>query len=439
MAEEIKSIFDLDEFKAYQQAFNARRKRFATYWSYYKAEVYSRKRAGTDFHTVVGQYVGQRIADSVRPLFTPLARAVNLDVALIPGGWKLAADSQKHEQAAKELFRQSSWTVEGDLFVKFVVAMGEAALYVVDDRITPQVYLQALRPDNYLVVPTGRYNATPKMALLISTGRDAEGKATEEATVIEADGVRTFVNGKPMGIDGRPPVYANGLGFVPIVECKNDPGDGMGEPTFDDAIASLDQVNLQATHLANIIQKHVEPQWAAFGAEAGDLEKSGDLVWFFPEGSDVKAVLAAVDFQGVLAFIQEVKAEVKDSLPELALSKLVGVERVAAATIELQMAEAVFKIRRLRKPVDLAVANALRLAGKVGANMGGEIATVLAGLDDPMLALDEERPVITLDALTKLQIEQAQQTAGMSALAMEREKMLMAASAGKETVTDDAE
>lgn len=429
MAEEIKSIFDLDEFKAHRQTFEARRKRFATYWSYYKAEVYSRKRFG-DFQTVVGQYVGQRIADSVRPLFTPLARAVNLDVALIPGGWKLAADSQKHEKAAKELFRQSSWTVEGDLFVKFVVAMGEAALYVVDDRITPQVYLQALRPDNYLVVPTGRYNATPKMALLISAGKDADGKATEEATVIDALGVRTFVNGKPMGIDGRPPEYANALGFVPIVECQNDPGDGMGEPTFDDAIASLDQVNLQATHLANIIQKHVEPQWAAFGAEAGDLEKSGDLLWFFPEGSDVKAVLAAVDFQGVLAFIQEVKAEVKDSLPELALSKLVGVERVAAATIELQMAEAVFKIRRLRKPVDLAVANALRLAGRVASNMG---LTDLAGLDDPMLAFDEGRPVITLDALTRLQIEQAQQTAGMSQLALQREKMLMAASEGKET------
>lgn len=429
MATDIKSIFDLEEFKRYQQAFLARQKRFGGYWRYYKAEVYGKSTPFTGYKNSMSQYVAQRITNSVRPLFTPLARAVNLDVSLIPGGWVLDEESQAHEEAAQTLFRESEWTVEGDLFVKFVVSMGEAGLYVVDDRNAKRVYLQALRPDNYLVVANGRYDNTPRLALMVSQGRDTSGQATEEATVIEPTTIRTFVNGKPMGVDGRPPIYENALGFVPIVECKNDPGDGLGEPTFDDAIASLDQVNLQATHLANIIQKHVEPQWAAFGAEAGDLEKSGDLVWFFPEGSDVKAVLAAVDFAGVLAFIQEVKAEVKDSLPELALSKLVGVERVAAATIELQMAEAVFKIRRLRKPVDLAVANALRLAGKAAANLG---ITELAGLDDPMLAFDADRPVITLDALTRMQIEQASQTVGIGRLTMEREKMLMAASEGKE-------
>ncbi|MBK8990147.1 MAG: hypothetical protein IPM39_29470 [Chloroflexi bacterium] len=421
-----KSIFDLDEFKPYARQFMARRSRAARYWRYYKAEAYNNPQNGSP----MGQFVLSRIADATRPLFTPLARAVNLDVALIPGGWQLAATASQHQDAMDVLFRESAWPVEGDLFVKYVASMGEAALYISDERVSKRLRLQSLRPDAYLVVPAGRYDPTPALAILLTAGTDEKGDVTEEATILQPNLVRTYVNGEPKGVDGRSPQYTNALGFVPIVECKNDPGDGAGEPTFDDAIASLNQVNIQATHLANIIQKHVEPQWAAFGAEAGDLQKSGDLVWFFPEGSDVKAVLAAVDFDGVLKFIQEIKSEVKDSLPELSLSKLVGVERVAAATIELQMAEAVFKIRRMRKPVDLAVADALRLAGRVAADIGRPD---LAALNDPTLAFDADRPVIGMDALTRLQIESASQTTAMSRLAFEREQMLIAGQQGKET------
>lgn len=420
----VKSVFDLEEFKPYRQAFMARQSRFQRNWRYYKAESYD----SPQVRSPMGQFVISRITDAVRPLFTPLARAVNLDVALIPGGWELAPNSTQHQTAVDTIFRASSWPVEGDMFVKYIAAMGEAALYVVDDREAKQLTMQALRPDSYLLVASGRYNQTPRLAIMLAA---SEGK--EEATVIDPQRIRTFINGEPAGIDGRPPAYANALGYVPIAPCKNDPGDGMGEPTFDDVIASLDQVNIQATHLANIIQKHVEPQWAAFGAEAGDLEKSGDLVWFFPEGSDVKAILAAVDFEGVLAFIQDIKAEVKDGLPELSLSKLVGVERVAAATIELQMAEAVFKIRRMRKPVDLAVANALRLVGRAAAEMGRPD---LAGLDDPTLDLNADRAVITLDALTRLQLESAENNTALSRMAREREQMLIAAGSGKEMTPD---
>lgn len=424
--EDIKSLFDREEFKPLGEKFEARKQRFSRYWSYYKADVYNSAQSGKlRLQSAVGQYTAQRISASVRPLFTPLARAVNIDVALIPGDWKLADDG--YQDAVDNVFFDSQWDVEGDLFVKFVVAMGEAALYVVDDRNNERVMLQALRPDSYLVIPTSRYDPTPRMAILIAAGMDGEGATTEEATVIEASRVRTFINGQAQAIGDRPDEYANALGFVPIVECKNDPGDGMGEPTFDDAIASLDQVNLQATHLANIIQKHAEPQWAAFGAEAGDLEKSGDAVWFFPEGSNVKAILAAVDFPGVLQFVQEIKGEVKESLPELALARLVGVERVAAATIELQMAEAVFKIRRLRKPIDLCLMSALRLSGRVAANMG---LSELPSLDNRALALDKKRPVISVDALTRLQLEQATMGRDLQQLALERERILLEGNEG---------
>lgn len=424
---ETKSIFQIEEFKPLAGVFERRKRRYGRFWKYYKAEVYQAKQDGM---SAIGQYVGQRINNATRPLFTPLARAVNLDVALIPGGWGIVPEALALQAAVTMLLDGSAWDVEGDIYTRYVAAMGEAGLLVVDDRDNKRVMLQVLRPDRYVVERMGRYDATPKRLIVVETEEGADGKDVEWATVIDPALVRTFRNGQPDKMGGREVQYVNPLGFVPFVWATNDPGDGEGEPTFDDVIASLDEVNQQATHLGNIIKKHLEPQWAAIGAEPGDLTKSGDVVWFFPEGSDVKAVLAQVDFGGFLEFIKEIKEEVKEGLPELAFSKLVGMERIASATIELQMAEPVFKIRRLRKPLDMTLGQAMRMAGRVAGQMGvGE----LAGLDNALLKLDPNRPVITIDALTRLQLEQAGMSSQLQALALERERMLMMGGEGVDT------
>lgn len=422
MAEQdkIKSIFDVEEFKPFKDAFYSRRTRFQRYWNYYKAKFTS---PFDVFQSDTGKYIGARVSDSIKPLFTPLARAVELDVALIPGDWKLADET--YQEPVGVVLNWSQWDVEGDIFVRYVTAMGECGLRVVDDRARKLTIIQPARPDNYLVIPRSPWDATPSMVITVWTKGEAE-----MAEVLTAQQVRTFKNGQPYAMDGaggRSEAYPNELGFVPFVVCKLDAGDGVGEPTFDNTLVALDQVNRQATYMSTIISRHAEPQWAVMGAEAGDLEKDGEAVWFFPEGSDVKAILAAVDFAGLLAFIQEIKAEMKDSLPELALSKLVGVERVASATIELQMAEAVFKIRRLRKPCDRALAEALKLAGQAGQSMGLADVSPLA---DGLVKFDKDRPVITVDALTRLQIEQAQFGNQVSRMALEREQMLMSAQNG---------
>ncbi|MCL4867807.1 MAG: hypothetical protein KJ063_02465 [Anaerolineae bacterium] len=410
-----KSVFQIEEFKPLAGLYERRKRLYGNYWKYYKAEVYKPSGMGG---SELGQYTQQRIANATRPLFTPLARAVNLDVALIPGGWAIVPAASELQGAVEALFEASAWEVEGDIYTRFTVAMGEAGLLVVDDREQNQVSLQVLRPDRYVVERMGRYDARPKRLVFI----EMEHGGDELATVIDPDLIRTYRNGEPEGFEGRPPAYVNGLGFVPFAAAVDDPGDGEGEPTFDDVIASLDEVNQQATHLSNIIRKHVEPQWAAIGAEAGDLTKSGDTVWFFPEGSDIKAVLAEVDFDGFLAFIKEIKEEVKEGLPELAFAKLAGLERIASATIELQMAEAVCKIRRLRKPVDYGLRQAMRLAGRAAAAMGLH---ELAVLDSPVLKLDVGRPVISIDALTRLQIDQATTSKELQSLALERERALL--------------
>lgn len=426
------SIWDLEEFKPYKAAYEARRARYAANWRYYKAEY---KGVEARFASAPGQYARSLIETAVKPLYAPFGRAVNIDVALIPGDWHLTDEAAPLVPAIDQLFELSDWETEGDIWVRYGVAMGEGGIRLVDDREGERLYLQPVSPATYLPIAGAFRQPTPRMAIFIDMQKDGEGKDVEFAEVIEAERIRTFRNGEPFASGpNRPAEYPNAQGFVPLFIARHDVGDGQGEPTFDDSIAPLDQVNRQATNMAKMIERHAEPQWAAIGADAGDLEKSGDSVWFFPEGSDIKAVLAAVDFPGLLSFIQDIKEEMKDGLPELAFAKLVGVERVAAATIELQMAEAVFKIRRLRKAYDQALRQALIHAGKVASEMQ---LPELAVLDDPALKFDKDRPVITIDALTRLQIDAAQQSNELTRQSIERDRMLMAATAGNEVPTDE--
>jgi len=140
------------------------------------------------------------------------------------------------------------------------------------------------------------------------------------------------------------------------------------------------------------------------GAEQSDLVKSGDNVWFFPGGSDGKPMVAPIDIQGVLAFIDRISINVKESLAELSLDDLRRQANIATATLELQLTELFLKVRRCRPNYDAARVAALRLAGKAGAQFGLK---EIAVLDNPLLALDDDRPVLALDPLTKIKIEMA--------------------------------
>lgn len=391
------SIFDLDEFESIKEGWNNRQTTLRRFWNYYKADY---EIGGGSPKSAPGQYVQSLVKNQIKPIFTPLGRAVNLDVALIPGGWRLDADSQIYRDNVQEVFDLSEWDTEGDLLCRWYAAMGEAGIRIVDDPDTGNAYMAPVSPRTYMI---GGRPQNPDWALFVEMrGED------EYATLFTKENVTTWVEGQNVGFDGRPAKYRQALGRVPLVVALNDGGDGVPEPTFDDTLTALDQVNQQASHMAAMIFKHVEPQWAAFGTEAADLEKSGDNVWFFPEGSDIKAVLAAVDFAGLLSFVREIKEEMKESLPELALRDLVGVNRIAAATIELQMAEAVFKIRRLRKPLDTAVGKALEIC--TGAQT--------------RIRLDKQRPVIVVDAMTRLELESKEAATELSKLALQRELAL---------------
>jgi len=415
-----KSLFDLDEYKPYAHAWQTRQQVLAARQAYYDGSMY---RSVRDKMSEAVPWVAPRLYRGIKALYLPLARAVDVDMGLIPGGWTLPEDApgQWREGMARVL-GWSGWARAGLRYVFHGAVHGVAGLKIVDLREARRVALLPLNPLKFMLVRPDPFSAAT-MALIVEKRTDADGTEYEYGEVIIANEVRTFRDGKPHGYDGRPAVYPNLQGQVPVVEVLHKDDDSpLGEATFSTVIPLLNEVNSLASYLSDVIKKHTEPQWAVFGAEATDLEKNGANVWFFPQGAEVKPIVPEVDIEGVLAFVKEISEQVKGGLPELAFDELKGKERVATATVELQLMELVLKIRACRPNYDHGLAEALRMAARAAGSMGlGDPA--VASLDDEGLTLDAERPVIPLGPEAQMDLE-------MKRLALETQALALQAGEG---------
>lgn len=397
----METIWSLDEFKSYASQWHHRHNELDRREGYYDGSVYKGiKKAFGDLGILT-----PRLYKGIKTLYLHLFRAVDVDAGLIPGGWAWPEGSPAAwETARQQVFGWSKWNTQGVLYVHYGAQFGLSGIKVVDVRETGQIQLVPCSPEYFMLVPTSSYDPTPALAFWLEH-REIDGETVEYAEVITPDLVRIFVNGKPAPLDGLEAEYPNQLGFVPYVEVKHkETGDPLGEATYQMAIPLLDEVNELASYLADIIKKHAEPQWAISGAEASEMVKSGDNVWFLPAGAKAEPLVANVDIGGVGEFLDRIDANVKSSLPELAFDELKAKTQIATATLEIQLMELTLKIKRCRPNYDQGLVDALRMAGRAAATMGlGDI----VALDDEALALDESRPILPINELDQIALENA--------------------------------
>lgn len=406
------SIFDLPEFEPYADRWRKRTGELERRKKYYNGTVYRAVRQQLG-------WLGPRLYRGIKPLYLPLARAVDVDAGIIPGGWTLPEEEPRArawQQAINTVFDWSDWDVDGVLFIHFGAMYGVSSLKVSDLRKAKRVMVKPVNPACLLLVGTRQYDTTPEMSIWVEERHNDKGEEFEYAEVITPESIRTFADGKSYSFDGRPEEYKNDLGFVPFTEADHiKTGETLGESTFQKAIPLLDEVNELASYLADIIKKHAEPQWAVSGTEPSDLVKSGDNIWYLPgKEAKVMPVVAEVDIPGVLEFIREIRDQVHGALPELAFDELVKKDQIATATLELQLMELVLKVKRTRPNYDHALADAMRMAGRAAKSLRvGEVSL----LDDEGLRFDSERPVLPLDLETKIRIR-------LQELALEREEAM---------------
>lgn len=406
MSNETKSIFDTDEFKQYKDRWDTRIKELNRRASYYDGSVYSKTLE--PFYRLFPQLVGQ-----IKPLYMLLSRAVDVDTGIIPGGWAVVGEDENPDndwaQARDLAFAWSKWSTEGVLYVHYGAQYGLTGLRISDNPGHPEgarVIIQPVDPTTFMLISPSQYDERVAMAIYVEQRSDEVGEPFEYAEVITPETVTTYKNGEPFGFDEREPEAPNPYGFVPFVEIKHKKtGKPFGECTYQMAIPPLDEVNKMATELAGVIGDNRDPQVVIIGAEAGDLERGKDTVWYIPLGGDVKMIVPSIDVVGTLEFIKDVKAEVKDSLPELAFDELKSKTQIATATLELQLMELVLKIHRVRPNYDDGLRQALVMAAQIAGVIGAED---IAALLDPDFGFDPERAVLPMDPEAQLRLEMLQ-------------------------------
>ncbi len=400
------SIFDLDEFKPYADAWNARARELARREAYWNGSVYTSALQSL-------AWLRPRLSGAIRPLYLPLARAVNVDAGIIPGAWRLAASAARFQPAVDRVLGWSNWAEDGVLYVHYGSLYGVSGLRVSDLRAGPRVLLSPVNPRTFMLAGGGLYDRTPALALVVErraldaapgVPRVPDGaESFEYAEVIEPERIRTFANGQPFGFDGRPAEYPNALGAVPFVEVKHiNTGRALGDCAFDAVIPLLDQVNRLASELAEVIHRYQDPQYVITGAESGELARGGDNVWFLPQGAKVEILVAGIDIPGTLQFIRETRDQVEKGLCQLAFDEVSAAKYVAAETVRLQLLELALYVHRTRPNYDVGLIKALRLAGRAARSMTAAADRALdevAALDSDELALDDARPVLPLEAV----------------------------------------
>lgn len=383
----INSIFDLDEFKPLAGRFYSRKNQYIRYRRYYDGSIYGD----------TGFKFAHKLYAQTKALFSFLARAVDLDVALVPGivdAWALDTDDSAILVARDSLYSWSRWSIESDAWIEDGAMLGEAMIKIVPVVDIGTVQLQRLQPELCMI-----HNST---ALIVDNTRiDNDGKIYEYSEIITPEFIRLFKNGEPFDYDGSGAMYENPIGFIPIIVTENDTNH---RPTFSKMLPQLDSVNELASYLADIIGRHAEPQWAAFGVEQGDMSKSGNNIWFFPNAdSKLQAILASVDIEGTLKFIETIKSETKSNLPELAFDDLRAKDQIATESLKVQLIELQAKISKMRRRYDSALVQAHQMAALIASIYS------IVGIESLLQPhkMRANRPILPINELEEIQLQEA--------------------------------
>ncbi len=350
------SIFDsLPDLKAYQADLKHRQKRYQRNRQYYDGSIYDRYRSSLAAlqSSQVQLYVGARqLYEGTRLIFSPLPRCVRVDVAKVPGAWDLQLEaSEATKNRVKALREQYDLERVYGRLLTFAGVAGEGALLVAGNRQQPIV--NAYRPDEAV---RGTIGGQP-FGLIVKQAADASGKY-EYGQLWTPGEVRTYRDGNQQGGVQRNP-------WAPVVPLFMGPfeegEDGNGVPSFGGVLELLDRVNELASLTLDVISRNAEPLIVATGVSSIERAAGDDTLIIPQSDANVYSIDPKLAIADTLAFIQDVRGEYKNQLPQLHLDRLTGASDLAYETVLTLLMELGDHIIAVRNNVDPLIESVERL------------------------------------------------------------------------------
>ena len=336
---------------------------------------------GTAYQDIPDLRKSLKLYAGVRQIFAPLARAVRVDVAKVPGDWRYADSVPADVRAVIDAVRLlSDHRREYAKFVLYGAVYGEYGVVVSAD---PAPRVHAVSPDRII---EGETETGEPFALVIAPSVATRNGRVERATLYTPSIVRRYENGEVVE------ETRNDLGIIPAFRGVYLTGLGdYGECAFSHAQEVLDRVNDLASQTLDVIQSQADPILAVSGVPKVAFEK-GDNVLVLPP-SEAKAYPLSPDLpiDQAVALLDRLIGEFKQLLPQLSLDLIQQRNDLAFDTVVVLLNEFVDYVISVRANVDSAVVRAERMAAQIGAARG-----LFPAVDVSLHALDARRNVFTL-------------------------------------------
>jgi len=283
-------------------------------------------------------------------------------------------------------------TVTRSLIPRLAANLGDCLLVAVDDArpddpAAAKVWIEVRHPAELVDWDfDSRGNLT--LARLRETRYERDEAGRKRAYLYERQFTKTeyatFRDGRPASFrpDGLTR-WPNPHGFVPVRLVKHqDDGDDFGLNAWHDAIPAINEINLRATHIGDIIGQHFAAVWAFFGAgppaisnaqgaeEEQELDRGKAL--YLPGQADAKPLVAGLDFANAYTHIDRLLAWLRERFPELTLPELRRrTGELSGVAVRGMLLDLINRAEAAQANYTAELVRALQMALTMGRNIGG--------------------------------------------------------------------
>lgn len=219
--------------------------------------------------------------------------------------------------------------------------------------------------------------------------------------------------------------------YIPIVyqEFRKD-GNGRASSAFVPALDKIDEINMKATRLAQLLFRHgkADKMLVSDGVDANGrplpppkvdslvsadstVTIQGEKFYKLPSGWSIEHLIANIDFASHLAAIQSDMDELQQDLPELAYNRISEASDLSGRALRYMLEAAVSRLLEARGNGEAAFVRANEMCLSIGQSLGlfKGLGTFESGAFDHAF---KARSVLTPDRLELAQTAAAWQTAG---------------------------
>lgn len=347
----------------------------------------------------------------MKPLRNPAHRAVEFHVAhlwpgALPKAMPLTVKRPGIADAIQQVWEWSNWGTEKQLTARRYANLGDLFIKVpthkdADDTVS-QVFLQVLDAANVVDFQKDARGFLTRIRIDTDQMRTTE-EGSEPITRTEvwdkaAGAYRVYehTKGKAAALKdlGEPTVNKNiqesfGFNFIPIVHAKFcDLGEARGANCYTHALDKIDEANMAATRLHQILFRYNKPTTAVMANSVDDsgrplpaptvedrdgnegtseaLKIGDEDLWELPGYSDIKYLVPDLKYADALAILNAQMTELEGDLPEILYYQLKEKGDLSGKALQTLLSGAIDRAFEARGNAEWALVNAQKMALTIG-------------------------------------------------------------------------